>query len=153
MIALFMGFVANAQLSYRDGSYTVRKFVENDFNRGIKAHYETNTVEGWFVEFKLGEYSFVGSIPKFSTDNNRPSILGGSLESMYKDEPKLWEFIKQNKAKIEKKFGVTIVSIAPPYLTVYDAEDYQRLMEAKESLAKMAEEAKQSRINSLNDVL
>ena len=32
MIALFIGLVANAQLSYRDGSYTVRKFVENDFN-------------------------------------------------------------------------------------------------------------------------
>lgn len=153
MVMLLIGLVANAQLSYRDGSYTVRKFVENDFNRGIKAHYETSEVNGWFVEFKLGEYSFVGSIPKFSTDNNRPSVLGGSLESMYKDEPKLWEFIRQNKAKIEKKFGVTIVSIAPPYLTVYDAEDYQRLMEAKENFEKMAEEAKQSRINSLDDIL
>ncbi len=153
MIALFMGFVANAQLSYRDGSYTVRKFVDNDFNRGVKAHYETNKVNGWFVEFKLGEYQFVGSIPKFSDETTRPSVLGGSLECRYADEDKLWEFIKQNKAKIEKKFGVTIVSIAPPYLAVYDAKDYQRMMEAKESLAKMAEEAKEKRINSLNDVL
>ena len=117
------------------------------------AHYETSKVEGWFIEFKLGEYSFVGSSPKFSTDNNRPSVLGGPLECRYADEDKLWEFIRQNKAKIEKKFGVTIVSIAPPFLTVYDAKDYQRMMEAKEDFERMAEELKEKRINSLNDIL
>ena len=151
IIFALMSIYANAQLSYRDGTHTSTKFVHSDYSKGIKAHTETKTIACWFIEFKLGDYIFVGDSTKF-IDETEPSVVGGMLNSNYDKNDYVWGFIKKNKEKIEKKFNVVIKEINPPFLTVYDAEDYKEMMAAVENINKMAREYEQKRQNSLNNI-
>lgn len=148
LIMALMSVAANAQLFCTDGSYESTKFIWSDLDKGIKAHTETSIVSIWRIEFKLGEYVFFGDTPK-KYGESRPDMCGGKMTAQY-DDDELWAFIVKNKTRIEKKYGVKIVEIKRPYITIYDAEDYQRYIES-EKLAKQNKEAeKANRLNSLN---
>ena len=145
-----MAIAANAQLTYRDGSYVSEKFVGNDYSKGISAHTERKTVSIWFIEFKLGDYLFVCDTPK-AYGEQRPQMVGGKMKTADNDA-ELWAFINRNKEKIEKKFGVKIVKAQRPVLEIYDADDYNAMI-AKKTAEKAAEqERKSERLNSLNKI-
>ena len=148
IVFALMSISANAQLFYKDGSYESSKFIGNDFNKGITAHIETSIVSIWRIEFKLGEYVFFGDTPK-KYGESRPDMCGGKMTAQY-DDDELWSFIAKNKAKIEKKFGVKIVEIKRPYITIYDAEDYQRQIEGEKLAEQNTEVEKANRLKSLN---
>lgn len=147
IVALFIGFVANAQLSFKDYSYTVEKFVHSDANRGIKAHTEKSMSYNWYIEFRLGDYVF-NEVVSRRWNEERPEVVGGRLKAI-DDDPELWAFINRNKTKIEKKFNVKIKSAGNGILEVYDATDLEKIRE-KASLAQIE---KNNRVNSLNSVL
>lgn len=144
---LFSGIMANAQLSYKDYSYTVETFVHSDANRGIKAHTEKSMSYNWYIEFRLGDYVF-NDIVSRRWNEERPEVVGGKLRALDND-PELWAFINRNKSKIEKKFNVKIKSAGNGILEVYSADEYEAYMAAKQAENNAKEEAKEKRLGSI----
>lgn len=148
LVMLFVSaFVANAQLSFKDYSYAVEKFVHSDANRGIKAHTEKSMSYNWYIEFRLGDYVF-NEVVSRRWNEERPEVVGGRLKAI-DDDPELWAFINRNKTKIEKKFNVKIKSAGNGILEVYDATDLAKRNE-KELLT---QKEKETRLSSLNSIL
>lgn len=144
---LLSGFIANAQLSYKDYSYTVETFVHSDANRGIKAHTEKSMSYNWHIEFRLGDYVF-NDIVSRRWNEKRPEVVGGKLRALDND-PELWAFINQNKSKIEKKFNVKIKSAGNGVLEVYSADEYEAYMARKQAEDNAQKQARDKRINSI----